>query len=414
MDWPRFLGQFTEAIDKSSIAAISKFTYLCELLSPKVKQCIEALPFSVEGYNRARAVLQDNYGKESEIVKCYVTEILDLPHITSANPRKAAAFSENLTHCVQALKTMKKLEHISGNVSTTLGKLSGIRGDLVRTNPYWESWDYIKLTEALRQWVKRNPAPLYEPCTDENARKKLFHMRTDEFKPRGCVYCGDLGHKATQCDKITEATERKRILAKKGLCFNCATKMHRAAECASKSSCNHCRRRHHTLICEQINDGRNNTSVSDEQQTDKRQNGGKLLTDGVSGEGILPVVVIKVNGITCRALIDSGAGSSYASAKLINLLNIKPSEIKRQRIHMLMSTRTLQMEFYDAKISAIDGNFDMNVKLTKVEKSELLSINNPEYAKLMERYEHLDLVQMNDSDILYCAYYTWQRRICSN
>ena len=36
MDWPRFWGQFNEAIDKSSIAPITKFTYLRELLSPKV------------------------------------------------------------------------------------------------------------------------------------------------------------------------------------------------------------------------------------------------------------------------------------------------------------------------------------------------------------------------------------------
>ena len=34
MDWPRFWGQFSEAIDKSSIAPISKLTYLLELLEP--------------------------------------------------------------------------------------------------------------------------------------------------------------------------------------------------------------------------------------------------------------------------------------------------------------------------------------------------------------------------------------------
>ena len=49
MDWPRFWGQFTEAIDKSSIPPITKFTYLCELLGPKVKRCVEALPFTPEG-----------------------------------------------------------------------------------------------------------------------------------------------------------------------------------------------------------------------------------------------------------------------------------------------------------------------------------------------------------------------------
>ena len=38
MDWPRFWGQFTETIDKSNIAAVSKFAYLRELLDSKVKK----------------------------------------------------------------------------------------------------------------------------------------------------------------------------------------------------------------------------------------------------------------------------------------------------------------------------------------------------------------------------------------
>ena len=44
MDWPRFWGQFRKAINKRSIAAITKFTYFRELLCPKVKRCVEALP----------------------------------------------------------------------------------------------------------------------------------------------------------------------------------------------------------------------------------------------------------------------------------------------------------------------------------------------------------------------------------
>lgn len=49
MDWPRFWGQFSETIAKSSVAPITKFTYLRELLDPRVKRTIEALPFTSEG-----------------------------------------------------------------------------------------------------------------------------------------------------------------------------------------------------------------------------------------------------------------------------------------------------------------------------------------------------------------------------
>ena len=264
----------------------------------------------------------------------------------------------------------------------TLDKLSGIRGDLVRTDPEWETWDFRDLTEALKQWVKRNPISANE--RDEPNRKKLFHTRDGDFKPRGCVYCGDVGHKANQCEKITDVKARKGILAKNGLCLNCATKKHRASECSSKISCGHCSKRHHTSICEQKND--------------KSQDNEKLMTDGVSGDGIFPVVVVKINGFKCRALIDSGAGSSYVSAKLIETLKIKPSETKRQRIDMLINSKTALMEIFDAKISSIDGNFELDAKLTKVNKSELLTINNPEYDVLIGRYEYLNAVRMDDKD----------------
>ena len=391
MNWPKFWGQFSEAIDKSAIAPITKFTYLLELLEPKVKRCIEALPFSPEGYNRAKAILEDKYGKESEIVKCYIKEILDLPQISGANPRKIAEFCEKLTHSVQALETMGKLSQISGNVSMTLDKLSSIRGDLVRTDPDWESWDYVKLVEAIKQWVRRNPATSVDKEREDNSRKRLFQARSEGFRPRGCVYCGDLDHKATQCEKIKDVAERKGILAKRGLCFNCATRTHRASQCTSKTACGNCNQRHHTSICDQKNLKSEKNEKNDNNPSDK-----KLMTDGQSGEGIFPVVIVNVNNVMCRALIDSGAGSSYASAKLINALKIKPCEIRNQRVDMLLTSQTARMEFYDAKVSSFDGSYEMKVRLTKVEKGELLSMDNPSYDKLIERYQHLEPVRMDD------------------
>lgn len=85
-DWPRFWGQFTETIDKASIHPITKFTSLCELLDPKIKHVIDSFKFTLEGYNRAKAILASRYGKESEIVKSFVKEIMELPHIPNANP----------------------------------------------------------------------------------------------------------------------------------------------------------------------------------------------------------------------------------------------------------------------------------------------------------------------------------------
>ena len=125
---------------------------------------VEALPFTVEGYNRAKSILADQYGKNSEIVKAYIKEIMNLPHISGANPKKIAEFSKKLNYSVQALETLKRLKDVQGNVSMTLDKLPAIRGDLVRDDPDWENWDFVKLPEAIKQWTKRNP--VYEKEAD--------------------------------------------------------------------------------------------------------------------------------------------------------------------------------------------------------------------------------------------------------
>ena len=52
------------------------------------------------------------------------------------------------------------------------------------------------------------------------------------------------------------------------------------------------------------------------------------------------VVVVKFGGIGCRALLDSGASSCYASAKLLDLLGKQPTEIRPKKIEMLLTSAT--------------------------------------------------------------------------
>ena len=170
--------------------------------------------------------------------------------------------------------------------------------------------------------AKRSSASMEEIKPSVERREHLFNAQQKDVKLRGCVYCEHTGHKATQCDKVVETRERKKNLAEKGSCYNCATRKHRASECSSKTLCQYCKRRHHSSICEQ----RDQASGSNK----------RLLTDGATREGICLVILVKVNGVICRALIDSGAGGSYASAKLIQVIDKSPSEMKFQRIDMLM------------------------------------------------------------------------------
>ena len=69
LDWKRFWGQFTEGIDKSKMAAITKFSFLKEFVVPKVRKSIDGLPFTPEGYEKAKSILKERCGNDSEMEK---------------------------------------------------------------------------------------------------------------------------------------------------------------------------------------------------------------------------------------------------------------------------------------------------------------------------------------------------------
>ena len=252
-----------------------------------------------------------------------------------------------------------------------------------------------ELSEAIRLWTRRNPVDTKSNERDSGEQRnqkwdrsrKLYQARGQDFNPKECAYCGDVSHKPSNCQKITNIEERRATLAQKNLCFNCATPNHRAAEFFSKATCPHCKKRHHTSICD-----RNLTPK------DGRKDKNTVMTASGSNEGILPIIPIKVDGVICRALIYTGAGSSYASGKLIDLLKKKPCETKTRRVDMLKSSQVTKLDMYDTLVESLDGDFRMSVKLTKVHKGELLTADNPHYQQLIDSYSHLRGVKIEDLD----------------
>ena len=147
LDWFWFWNQFETEINQVQISLISKFSYLEELLFLKVRLLIDGLPFTSEGYARAKSILTSRYGKPSEVAAAYIHCITSLPVILTCNPNRIQEFYEKLTISVQALETMKKLKYIKGYARLTLDKLPGIRADLVRL----DKWDFCQLVDSLRR-----------------------------------------------------------------------------------------------------------------------------------------------------------------------------------------------------------------------------------------------------------------------
>ena len=115
-----------------------------------------------------------------------------------------------------------------------------------------------------------------------------------------------------------------------------------------------------------------------------------------SEQVIYPVVVVDVNGVKCRALLDTGAGSSYASSAILDHLGIRPVREEFKRIEMMLGSTSKVIGVYGVTISSLNGKFRLKTEVTKVDRGTLLSLDNPKYGEVLQKYTHLERVHMDD------------------
>lgn len=149
------------------------------------------------------------------------------------------------------------------------------------------------------------------------------------------MYCEETSHNSADCPRVSTLDGRKKILTEKKLCFNCTGPRHWTVECVSKMSRELCSRRLHTSIC-----------------NDQCLKGESVMSSLGDDKVVYPVVVVKVGGIECHALLDSGASTCYASAKLLDLLGKQLTDIKPKKIERLMAFATARMEIFKTTVSS--------------------------------------------------------------
>ena len=294
--------------------------------------------------------------------------------ITGSNPKKVDDFYKKLLFNVQSLETLRRLRDVTGNVRAVLEKLKGTKADLVRGQDGWQEWDFAQLIQALRRWREIYPVEDSE-SSNSHTHAKSFHAQE---RVHGCAYCNSNEHREIDCTNVT-LDERKKLLGIKCLCFNCVAGKHRAADCKSRQVCQNCGQRHHTSICVRR---------------------AQLLTAMCSSHNsvVYPVIIVEVEGVKCRALLDTSAGSSYASATLLDRVGARPGKRQVRRIEMMLGVATREVELTSVNVANLKGDFQLSVEVTHVEKPKLLELDNPKYNDIVERYTHLKGVEMDDSD----------------
>ena len=79
------------------------------------------------------------------------------------------------------------------------------------------------------------------------------------------------------------------------------------------------------------------------------------------GSVVYPVVTVIVNGTKCRALLDTAAGSCYASSQLIDYIGIQPTRREPRRIEVLMHTASMNVSIYNVDVVNTFGEYQTQI-----------------------------------------------------
>ena len=195
------------------------------------------------------------------------------------------------------------------------------------------------------------------------------------------MYCKKSDHKSADCQTVKTTSERRKLLKEKTLCFSFTKPKHRAAGCRSSKTCLICKNKHHTFVCDKTS----NTSTEP-----------LLIT--TENNVIYPVAIVKINGVKCHALLDTGSGSSYASEGLLDYLKISPTRKEIKTVETLTNLTNKNIKIYSVKIYDINEKYSFHTKLNKPEREVLLTLPNRKYSDILKKYPYLKEVHMNDSD----------------
>ena len=102
--------------------------------------------------------------------------------------------------------------------------------------------------------------------------------------------------------------------------------------------------------------------------------------------------------LTYEKKIEETRQAKTTEPTLLDRLKIRPHQREVRQIEMMMGVVTKPVEIFKVQISSLRGDFLLETDVTMVNKKQLLSLENPRYKQVLERYDHLKGVKMDDMD----------------
>ena len=260
-DWKSFFDMFKGTVhDHPTLPKVQKLFYLKGALKGDAKRVLSHLPTTEANYDAAIKLLQDRYDNQFLITKAHLNNIMKIENMRKEGPDRLRKLIGTFNENEMALSALgidtKACDFIW--VHFFVGALDS------ETAKEWQLTNVdgkMKTTDDLRQFLERRARAL-EASTrqpgikrealgseDIDIKNKSEHCQSYQSTSMVCSFCKQ-SHRIYTCPKflILSIADKYEKVKELRLCFNCLEEGHGIKTCTSKSTCQKCERKHHSLL----------------------------------------------------------------------------------------------------------------------------------------------------------------------
>lgn len=186
----------------------------------------------------------------------------------------------------------------------------------------------------------------------------------------GCLFCNK-AHASQDCFKAQKLTvsERKDKVREKNHCFACLKPNHTAKNCKTSVKCILCGRRHHVIMCSEIETRGKKEEAKAATETENESIQSTLTSQIVCSPNVLLMTcLVKIKGSRdetriCRVLYDTGSHLTRVRSSAVKSLGHRPIKEKHLRIVVYGGgVITAPHSLFNLEIESTDGKVKRNIE----------------------------------------------------
>ncbi|XP_063243611.1 uncharacterized protein LOC134542933 [Bacillus rossius redtenbacheri] len=388
-NWPNFSNLFcTLVANNSDLSSVEKLAYLKTALSGEPLSMIQALPMSEVNFDVAWKLLVGRYENKRLIVSVHVEALLQAPSASADSPKTLRQLLNTVTENVSALKALSVPVDqwdlmLLPILCKRLDAALQTQWEMTLTDEFPTLSSFTSFLEkhcraheaviASRSRSSGNQVPKQTAQGHQNSwrqsRGQSVNTLVSSPQSQSCLLCSDI-HVLRSCPIFSQGSPKERyaIVKEHKLCLNCLSPSHRSNWCPSKSSCHHCKARHHSMLHfgGQRSEEDSIPSNSDKEPPSSDSNPATVAVTAAKPTSTTTILlstaqvqIFDRSGVPCvvRALLDTASQASFITEQCLQRLRL----VRRQAhlpIHGLSSTPVNVAKSYTSVVISPVGNPD--------------------------------------------------------